>query len=195
MQYSENYSVAITGGKELGEGYVALAHEQEYAIQITNKTKGHSSIRIWIDGVDVCGGRGLIQSPESTDELERPFNQYRKFTFLKTNSWEAENTGIHEIKSADRGLIKVSIRPAQEEKTLHVSLDTSVYRGSTRGMESGGTALGNTSNQEIPTTNRRFTYEDNKEEVFYLRLVHDPQLTKSKKYTSLKSPNIPPPIN
>lgn len=188
MTHSENYGINIIGGKELEGGYVALGHESNYQIQFHNKTNSFASIQLWIDGKRVgC----LLQGANAVDELEQPQHENKKFVFLKSNSEEAKITSIDKIDKDERGLIKVCMMPARKQ-TIQVDDSRSI----TRGIGSGGTALGETSHQYIPKTKHKWTYDYSKIETFFIRLVHDPQLDSTKTYSTLKSiGTIPAPID
>lgn len=108
-----NFSVLIPEGSERGEGYVALSHGRQYAIQLGNHSSRRCQAEVSLDGKSIGT---FILSGHSSARLERAPHDTGRFTFYADATAEAEAAGLATISRPDRGLVQVKFTP---EKTRY----------------------------------------------------------------------------
>lgn len=99
-----------------GHEYIALKHNSEYSLELSNHSYNRCDASVMIDGRSV--GKFRIQ-PHNTIHIERPSSHKKKFVFLQENSGDAYRAGITEGRYAN-GAVSVTFFP---EKTIYRSYD------------------------------------------------------------------------
>jgi hypothetical protein len=94
-----------------GHEYIALKHNSEYSLKLSNHSHNRCDTSVIIDGRSV--GKFRID-PYSTIHIERPATHKRKFVFLEENSGDAYRAGITEGRYAN-GAVSVTFYPEKEE--------------------------------------------------------------------------------
>lgn len=178
--YSHNFSVRIVGGSEAPGGYVEIAHNTEYSIQMRNSGSVDCDAEVSIDGNNV--GTWRIDADDSIN-IERPSGVAQKFTFFQLGSDEAAAV---ELEDSDLlGLVSVRFRPGLVIKQVYPEVENQNYKSITR---SGGTGLGESSNQRFGSA-KKLDYDRSAEHIINLRLICKQQTM----LRSLKSATPVPP--
>jgi hypothetical protein len=73
------FGLTIPEGKELDNGYVVLNHNQQYRINVVNKSNLVCDAEIFLDG-DVVGCYRL--APGESWAVEHPSDNQQRFTFF-----------------------------------------------------------------------------------------------------------------
>lgn len=111
-----NFSATVPEGREHSTGHVALSHNQTYTLRLQNCWHDRGcDAEVTIDGKPIGGfrldrGRTLV--------LERSPDDNGRFTFLRLDSAEGQAAGLHEVATAERGLITVRFRPGVKVSRL-----------------------------------------------------------------------------
>lgn len=146
-----NYSVLIPEGSERGEGYVALSHGRQYAVQLGNHSSRRCQAEVSLDGKSIGT---FVLSGYGTARLERAPHDNGRFTFYADDTTEAEAAGLATISQPDRGLVQVKFTPEKSRyrhedviRLSSFSTESSVMRGA------GGQSQGSwASNREEKTS-------------------------------------------
>jgi hypothetical protein len=133
----EQYEIVIPEGCEAANGYVALAHNTQYTIRLTNHGSRMADVEVFIDGGRV--GEWRVNS-NSVALLERPVHDTGRFTFYRVGSTEADAIGLK--SKPELGLIKAVFKPERDEGML---------LGTPPDLKEGGTGLSGHSNQTFKT--------------------------------------------
>jgi hypothetical protein len=220
-----NFSVSITTNDQYtdlqkltsdGYEYIAVPHNTEYKLSLSNNTNNRCDAQIYIDGESI--GVWRINSYSSI-MVERPANINRKFVFMREKSQSIAQKG-----KSENGLIKVVFKP---EKSTIVSQGLDLYmnsRGrsiSKKGMdyglgaksffdstdyqdnlsmtstfsskesyETGVTVLGGKSDQQFSSADNLHTVDTKNITTIYLRLVAQKDTDYgTKQYISLSEGN------
>ena len=189
-----NFSVLIPEGRERESGYVQLNHGTQYSLHLGNNDHSRKcDATVFIDGKEV--GAWRINAGQNI-WLERPVNDTGRFTFYRSDSQEAGQSGVGNIAVESRGLVQVTFRPekAYIPRGQHVN---STRRGGPCGqsmgsmerevktsggilrtmgispqnyMDSGMTGLSGQSNQQFNTV-APLIYDPTEETIINIRLV------------------------
>jgi hypothetical protein len=187
-----NFSVLIPEGRERESGYVQMDHGAQYSLRLGNNDHSkRCDATVLVDGKEV--GAWRINAGQSI-VLERPVNDTGRFTFYKSDSQSAEQAGVGNISSQDRGLVQVTFRPEKapvrrgqhvnsshgisgqscggerEEKTSGGILRTMSLGCVPASMESGMTGLSGQSSQQFDTV-APLDYDPSGETIISIRLV------------------------
>ncbi len=219
--YNGAYSISIPEGREDQNGYVRLAHKEQYRIRLGNSSSRDCDVVVDVDGKDIGTFR---VGPYSTVVLERPVNEKGKFTFLRDGSDEAYKADLHNVSKANKGLIKATFMPEKpklarpqeaytagpiraSEPSFASSADIDDFKGEDRSRSmkgllascssneycAGGTGLTGKSSQKYQAI-ANLDYDDASAFiVLTVRLVG----TDDNEVRSLKavSSHVPPPVN
>ena len=113
--FLNSYSVRVTNGKEVENGYVEMAHGAQYEIVMRNAHSVICDAEVSIDGKPV----GTFRIPAmGSITLERKPDDRGKFTFFKEGTSEAFQAQI-ESGNPNNGLVQVVFTP--ERKTEYVT--------------------------------------------------------------------------
>lgn len=104
--YHNGCSVRIVGGREQDNGYVAMAHKQEYKLCLRNEKDLPCDAEVRIDGKDV--GTWRIE-PHTSITLERPAHDNGKLTFYEVDTAEGRAANLQSGDS-NLGLISVTFK-------------------------------------------------------------------------------------
>lgn len=124
-----NYSVRVLNGKnnpasETAEGYVPLEHNEQYSLLLRNFSNKDALAKILVDGKEVA----CLKVPANNKvQVDSPFNSDKKFTFFKSDSEEADDSGLQEIESDDLGIVEVKFIDAGNTETKQVTIGSYVY--------------------------------------------------------------------
>jgi len=161
---------------ETPDGYVSMAHKQTYAIELTNYNSLSAEAEISIDGRMV--GSYMLRK-NSSFALEHPSKSNKKFTFLASNTPEAQTAQLGCIAKDKLGVVSVKFIPEKPKMpTIPFCVDDNLYRGDTkslgasRGLSSGGTGLSGHSDQQFRTV-AGLDRDENNTTTLELRLIHD----------------------
>jgi hypothetical protein len=111
--YLNRFSVRIGGGVEDHSGYVRIKHNTQYSINLRNDWRVPAQAVVRVDGKEV----GIFKvEANSSLTLQRPVNDDGRFTFFRTDSREAEQSGVQTINKEQRGLVQVEFTPAVEKR-------------------------------------------------------------------------------
>ena len=99
-------------------GYVALAHETEYAIYLENNCCARTEVNLFVDGKE-SGTWILSPYQKIKNPIERPENEAKKFTFLRDTTKEAQDAGIKAGESKN-GVVHVVFKPEKKDELDHV---------------------------------------------------------------------------
>jgi len=102
------YSVRVSPGQEIEDGYVLMKHGDVYTLNLRNFREVRCAANVIIDGRDV--GTWLINAYGSIT-LERPVNDEGRFTFYQSGTNEFSKVGGDAVSVNDRGLIRVIFTP------------------------------------------------------------------------------------
>jgi len=152
----KDYEVIIPEGEESSDGYVALPHNTQYKIKLSNHGPRLADAEVFIDGQRVGEWRVKFYS---SAVIERPVHDTGKFTFFREGTPEGIAAGIK--KSPELGLIKVVFKPEREKGMLLGSPAEPLARG--------GTGLSGESKQKFSTVTALETVES-EHITIYLRL-------------------------
>lgn len=181
-----------------GHTYYSLHHGDEYKVKITNNTNDRVNALLKIDGVVM--GKWRV-GPYSDVIIERPADNQRKFTFVKENSWEAEQGSV--IRGSDtNGLVEVTFIPELkttvyadgkenffESRGLFSAPSSNCFSNNwtNKSYSAGATVLGEGSAQTFGSASS--IYEDqNRKVTRRVRLV-----VKNNSFTSIRSRDDPIP--
>ena len=111
MMYNEKMIATVkVGGKVLREfkDTVFLPFASEYEIYLKNLNTVRASVRVFVDGNDVLGGRSLIIEPNSDLSLERSIaggnlTEGNKFKFIERTETIEKHRGI----GAEDGIVRI----------------------------------------------------------------------------------------
>ena len=104
------HSQSVRKVNQHGYTYVALMHNTEYSLTLSNRSESRCDAHVNIDGRFV----GVFRiEPYNNIFVERPIAHHRKFTFLQENSYSAEYDGVHPGRSTN-GLVSVTFYPEKE---------------------------------------------------------------------------------
>lgn len=166
-----------------GHLYIALQHNSEYSIQLSNRSGSRCDASVTIDGRSV--GKFRVP-PFDTITIERPSSQSRKFVFLQEDSGDAHRAGIVNGHSAN-GAVSVVFYPERQNVVLQLErgyrqrsfdLCTNATLGmenncKSYGMSSGATALGDHSSQSFSSTSAITGIDHNRTRTIAFRMVVD----------------------
>jgi hypothetical protein len=124
------YELIIPEGKETKEGYVILNHNQQYTINLINKSNKNCDAEIYLDG-DMVGCYRL--SSGQSWVVEHPADSQQRFTFFKSGSNEASIVGESVIEKDNKGLVTVKFYPEKERIEA-----TRSYKSGSKGLTKGG---------------------------------------------------------
>jgi len=150
-----------------GFRYVAIPHNTEYSVRLSNKTFKRCNVELFIDKEFI--GKWRINEYSSI-VIERPSKSMRKFTFVKENTHEADMGNVMN-GSFNNGLIEAKFIPEAPQinfnnnnyKCRNTSMKNSspmahtsnkTFCNNTFGMSSGATILGNRSNQKYGSASK-----------------------------------------
>lgn len=186
-----------------GFTYVALTHHSEYSLRLTNSRGTPCDAEVSIDGEVV--GTWRVDSYSSA-VIDRPVHTERKFTFVKEGSRAARIGGLN-TGGSDNGLIEVTFKPQKgsfyhvrgikgvtwnKESTLCTS--NSAHADSANeelgvpmsaqsfGYQSGGTVLGDRSDQRFNTVSRLTDIDSRNVTTISLRLVASDSVSRDPEY-------------
>ena len=122
MVYSNKFVLCVIANgepvKELANGTVRLAFEQEYAIRLRNKNNRRAVAKIYIDGEAVSGGGYVIEANNSVD-IKRHYDHDRAFKFVSLDSAEAVDFGKNGPNPDKiKGIIEVQFHLEKELQPL-----------------------------------------------------------------------------
>jgi hypothetical protein len=152
--YLNGFSVIISQGLEIGNGYIEIKHGTQYTISLYNSNSVRADAEIYVDGKHIGTFRVNAYSNIS---LERPLNDNGKFTFYRSGSIEFNNSELYNVSRSKLGLIQVTFKPEKAKITLRSkgisgqSVDShslNCYSSNTN-WSSGGTGLSGYSSQEF----------------------------------------------
>ena len=189
-----NFSAEITGGRETGNGHVAMQHGSKYSIHMKNHGAVQCDAEVTVDGKPV--GEFRIRQRGSI-KLERPADDDGCFTFYAADSEDAKSANLDSVSTDNMGLVTVVFRPEKrrtrvEQHTKSLLRSRSGPSGSTVTNDSfipGGTGLSGKSDQSF-TEVAPLDYDDDGTTTIYLRLVADdgPRELKSKPSNDIPKP-------
>jgi len=104
----DKFGLTVQGGREVGDGYVEINHEQEYKLRLSNWTNSRADVKVEIDGTEVGVWR---LDGWDTVEIERPANVQKKFTALLRDSTEGDQAGLSQVSRQNLGLIVATFMP------------------------------------------------------------------------------------
>lgn len=107
----KDYSVVISQGVEIGDGYVKMKHRQQYVISLRNRKNSRCNALVMVDGKEI--GAFRLNGYGHT-ELERPPNDTGRFTFYRAGSSEAKRAGLGSVSEFELGLIQVTFTPEKK---------------------------------------------------------------------------------
>ena len=193
MVHLNSYSVEIVSNdspvrnfiRDRGN-YVALRHNSEYKLEITNNRGTRCDVVIWIDDEKV--GVWRLDGYQSAT-IERPVGTSRRFTFVREGSQQAR-FGEIVTGNTNNGLIKAVFTPEKRQRTTNYpvtygTLNTNSALSFGKQMlgsdslhnfsnyQSGGTVLGNLSNQRFNTVAPLRSIDHDNVTTLYTRLVVD----------------------
>lgn len=194
----DNFSLEVVGGREDGEGYVKMQHNQKYSVTLRNDRNQDADVELDIDGKSA----GIFRVNRwSSVTIERPVNDQGQFTFLKDGTAEAREANLQSVSRQLRGIVRATFKPERPRRNVssplylasmdsaHIGsseieyalnsntkgLTATSFRGGPRGqsVSSGGTGLTGHSNQKFVTV-KDLDYVDSSQFVtINLRLVCD----------------------
>lgn len=175
-----------------GHEYIALKHNSEYSLELSNHSHNRCDASVMIDGRSV--GKFRIQ-PHNTIHIERPAAHKQKFVFLQENSGDAYRAGIAEGRYAN-GAVSVTFSPEKSEYgswslTNGVSASLSFDKGtrqsysigsrnasnfnymSVDSLSAGATALGDRSSQSFTSVSPLTDIDYGRKRTIAFRMVVD----------------------
>lgn len=175
-----------------GHVYIALKHNSEYSLELSNHSYSRCDASVMIDGRAV--GKFRIE-PHSAICIERPSTHRQKFVFLQENSGDAYRAGIAEGHYAN-GAVSVMFSPEKSTFGLwdltnraddNLSYDTRTRQSyacgsknassfnymSVNSLSAGATALGDSSSQSFTSVSPLKEIDYNRRKTIALRLVVD----------------------
>jgi hypothetical protein len=188
-----DYSVAVlaTSIRRVSINSIAIPHQTEYSLRLTNNSDTDCDAVVTIDGRPV-GTFRVLQYSQSV--IERPASEHRKFLFLKEHSYEAEMAGVRSGRLAN-GLVTVIFNPEKRETVWrgpcgltgpsgpvtftksHGQVGNEFYSLSTNSADfstsAGATVLGDHSNQEYNTVRSLNKIDHTRGQTIQFRLVVD----------------------
>lgn len=103
-----NFSVRIPEGQEQEAGHVHMRHDTPYTIELRNYySTRRCDAEVKVDGKVI--GTFRVNSLDRV-RLERAPHDRGRFTFYKADTSEAQQAGVDNIATSDRGLIEVRFR-------------------------------------------------------------------------------------
>lgn len=147
MIYLNEYSVRISPGREVSDGYVIMKHGDVYTITLRNASQTNCDAEIFIAGNSV--GKWRIH-PYKSITLERPAHDDGRFTFYRIGTEEFSAIGGEGISKDLQGLIEVAFTPEKYTPASNFNSVNTVYVHS---PYSQGTAS--------PVNNSRITWTTN----------------------------------
>lgn len=109
-----SFSVQVPQGIEVGDGYVWMQHNTRYTIKMGNHGRRRVDAEVKVDGKFM----GLFRiDPGAYLDLDRPEHDKSCFTFLKRDSQEGGDAGLHNVTKNDLGLIVVTFKPEKDTLT------------------------------------------------------------------------------
>ncbi len=102
------FSVRVTNGREVANGYVELSHGTQYALVLRNEQSRRCDAKVTIDGKEI--GTFRLNSHGNITLERKPGEDAGKFTFFKEGTSEAKEAQI-ETGSPNNGLITVVFTP------------------------------------------------------------------------------------
>lgn len=157
--YLNGYSVRITNGNEVDNGYVKMQHNAQYSVVLKNDHNLRCQARVVIDGKEI--GTFRLDAYQNMTLERKPGGDHGKFTFFKEGTAEASQAQVAS-GNPNNGLVSVAFVPEKRidynMKVAYASpitLDSVNYRGSSAGsftasnFAPGGTGLTGHSNQEF----------------------------------------------
>lgn len=175
---SADFSLNIPNGKEKSSGYVHMKHDQKYKICMRNSSDVKADADVKIDGKDV--GVWRVKAGKKLC-INRPANDTGRFTFYKSNSYEAHLSNGSSISNGDKGVISVTFYP---EKIKHYDVtpygnyhadsmpDILIQPRGRSSISSGVTGLSGHSNQKFKDAHN-IDRDYSRQVTLELRLVHD----------------------
>lgn len=163
MMYNEKMIATVkVGGKVLREfkDTVFLPYASEYEIYLKNLNTVRASVRVFIDGNDVLGGRSLIIEPNSDLSLERSIaggnlTEGNKFKFIERTETIEKHRGI----GAEDGIVRIEYQYEQLPQFRHPTFTqhSSDWYGLHRGVVSKGIGGASLSTTRAYSTNAGIT--------------------------------------
>lgn len=111
MESRNGYNLSVIGGHNQSDGYITMAHGQNYKVKLVNHHPERCQATLKIDGAHM--GNFLL-NPYDSVILERPVQSQKQFKFVLANTREATLGGI---QSGDyfNGLVEVSFIPEKKD--------------------------------------------------------------------------------
>ncbi len=201
-----DFSVDIVGYPTFpknGYKYIALPHETEYKLRLSNKRNTRCDVQVKIDGRII--GTFRVNALESMI-IERPADNDRKFVFLKENTKESLSAGIV-TGNNNNGLIEVTFTPELSAKRCCNIQQSYLYNTtgymseenfesshqSNRCYSSGATALGQKSDQSFDYISKITNVDHSNITTIILRLVCDDDYLPYEAITNYKANHPVPP--
>ena len=163
MMYNEKMIATVkVGGKVLREfkDTVFLPYASEYEIYLKNLNTVRASVRVFIDGNDVLGGRSLIIEPNSDLSLERSIaggnlTEGNKFKFIERTETIEKHRGI----GAEDGIVRIEYQYEQLPQFRHPTFTqhSREWPGLHRGVVSKGIGNASLSTTRAYSTNAGIT--------------------------------------
>jgi hypothetical protein len=120
--YQNSFGVSVEGGRERESGYVEMRHGSTYKLRLRNDRSVPCDATLEIDGKDMGSFR---IGPHGKILIERPANESKKFTFFKSDTREARQSGQAGVAFDAKGLIKVTFRPGVESQPVAIVTEDS----------------------------------------------------------------------
>ena len=163
MMYNEKMIATVkVGGKVLREfkDTVFLPFASEYEIYLKNLNTVRASVRVFVDGNDVLGGRSLIIEPNSDLSLERSIaggnlTEGNKFKFIERTETIEKHRGI----GAEDGIVRIEYQYERLPQFRHPTFTqhSSDWYGLPRGVVSKGIGGASLSTTRAYSTNAGIT--------------------------------------
>lgn len=163
MMYNEKMIATVkVGGKVLREfkDTVFLPYASEYEIYLKNLNTVRASVRVFIDGNDVLGGRSLIIEPNSDLSLERSIaggnlTEGNKFKFIERTETIEKHRGI----GAEDGIVRIEYQYEKIPQFQHPTFTqrSNEWPGLHRGVVSKGIGGASLSTTRAYSTNAGIT--------------------------------------
>lgn len=169
----------VTPGDENHDGYVMLAHGQQYSVFLGNHSHSPCDVELSIDGDGV--GVFRLESQQGA-EIDRPSYDDGRFTFfeLVTDEARAANLRSH----SEIGLLKAIFKPGSNAPVLNSS------------PSAGGTGLTGRSDQKFGSATPLKYHNPREFVTIHLRLggVVNPAIRPLRNAGPLES-SVPPPLS
>lgn len=179
-----NFAVEIPQGKELDSGYVAMKHNTQYTIRLSNFGDVRCDVEVEIDGKEIGGWR---LRKNKSGVIERPVHDTGCFTFYKVGTDEAKKAEL--VHSDKLGLITVLFMPEKkmdkDKKFMTLQMN--------RLCIGGGTGLSGKSDQKFRSVPRLENYDEEGFMRINLRLICDTENDEPRPLTAASTP-VPPPL-